>query len=77
MVPVNMLFSNLKDVMFGMILNSAGIVPVNCRQASAVSRSVQDEHHSKLSYGHRAMLSDPDKQTAGTGSKLLIRHSTT
>ena len=47
-MPVNMLFSNLKDVMFGMMLNSAGMVPVSCRQASAVSGSVYDEHHSKL-----------------------------
>lgn len=47
MVPVNMLFSNLNDVMFGMMLNSAGMVPVSCRQASAVSRSIHDEYHSK------------------------------
>ncbi len=62
MVPVNMLFSNLKDVMFGMMLSSAGMVPVSCRQASAVSKSVRIT--ANLSYGHNAlyMLSDPDKQ---------------
>jgi len=48
MVPVNMLFSNLKDVIFGMMLNSAGMVPVSCKEASVVSRSVWDEHHSRL-----------------------------
>jgi len=48
MVPVNILFSNLKDVIFGMMLNSAGMVPVSCKEASVVSRSVWDEHHSRL-----------------------------
>ena len=46
-MPVNMLFSNLKDVMFGMMLNSAGMVR-SAADRQAVSRSVRDEHHSKL-----------------------------
>lgn len=33
MDPVNRLFSNLREVMFGMMLSSVGMVPVSCKQA--------------------------------------------
>lgn len=33
MEPVNRLFSNLREVMFGMMLSSVGMVPVSCKQA--------------------------------------------
>ena len=32
MVPVIRLFSNLREVMFGMVLSSGGMVPTNCSQ---------------------------------------------